>query len=303
MRSPASGRGTRPGVTWARAAAAVGGLALLTACSPAQPTDAHTINVLASFYPLQFAAQEIGGDRVAVSSLTPPGAEPHDLELSPAAVRTIGEAGLVVVLTGLQPATDEALAQLRPEHVVDAVVQLDGESLAATGLDPHFWLDPTRMAALGHQIAHELGHIDPTNATEYTTRAGDLERRLTVLDAEFADGLAQCAGATLVTSHEAFGYLAQRYDLHQVGISGINPDAEPAPARLREVRAVVEREGVRTLYFEVLVSPKVTTVLAEDLGVRAAVLDPLEGHADASGDYFTIMRTNLAALTSGLACS
>lgn len=286
----------------AAAAVVVGGLALLAACGPAQPTDTDTIDVLASFYPLQFAAEEIGGDRVSVSNLTPPGAEPHDLELSPAAVRTIGAADLVVVLTGMQAATDEAVAQLRPTHVVDAVAQLDGESLEATGLDPHFWLDPIRMAALGHQISHELGQIDPANAAEYATRAADLDRRLTALDTEYADGLARCTGATLVTSHEAFGYLAQRYDLHQVGIAGINPDAEPSPARLREVRAVVERDGVRTLYFEVLVSPKVTTVLAEDLGVGAAVLDPLEGHSDASGDYFSIMRANLAALVSGLAC-
>lgn len=133
-------------------------------------------------------------------------------------------------------------------------------------------------------------------------RADDLKRRLGVLDSEFAAGLAPCAGATLVASHEAFGYLAQRYDLVQLGIAGINPDAEPPPARLREVRAVVERDGVRTLYFEVLVSSKVTTVLAEDLGVRAAVLDPIEGRVDTSGDYFTIMRANLSALVSGLAC-
>ncbi|SDB86386.1 zinc transport system substrate-binding protein [Sanguibacter gelidistatuariae] len=281
----------------------VGALALLAACSGApQPSGADRIDVLASFYPLQFAAQEIGGDRVSVSNLTPPGAEPHDLELSPAAVRTLGEADLVVVLSGMQAATDEAVAQLRPEHVVDAASQLDGESIEATSLDPHFWLDPMRMAALGHEIADELSAIDPAHAAEYAQRADDLERRLGVLDAEFSEGLAQCSGATLVTSHEAFGYLAQRYDLHQVGISGINPDVEPAPARLREVRAVVVRDGVRTLYFEVLVSPKVTTVLAEDLGVSAAVLDPLEGHADTSADYFTVMRANLAALTSGLAC-
>lgn len=316
MRGHAPGRRERPATRRALAAAAVAALALLSACaSPAQPTgvdasaatsdatsDAGTIDVLASFYPLQFAAQEIGGDRVTVSSLTPPGAEPHDLELSPAAVRSIGQADLVVVLSGMQAATDEAVAQLQPEHVVDAVSQLDGESLAATDLDPHFWLDPARMAALGHEIAEELGRIDPAGAAQYAARAAELERRLGELDTEFSDGLAHCTGATLVTSHEAFGYLAQRYDLHQVGISGINPDAEPAPTRLREVRAVVERDGVRTLYFEVLVSPKVTTVLAEDLGVNAAVLDPLEGHTDASGDYFTIMRANLAALTSGLAC-
>lgn len=283
----------------------------LAACSPADADDRH--GVVAAFYPLQFVAERIGGEHVAVSSLTPPGGESHDLELSPRLVAGLGDADLVVYLSGFQAATDEAVTSTAPEHVVDAAevaaleVAPDGATPASTGsgdLDPHFWLDPTRLAAVGHQVADALAEVDPEHAAEFAAAADELAADLDALDAELADGLAACRGATLVASHEAFGYLAQRYDLHQVGISGIDPEVEPSPARLRDVAATVEAEGVETLFFEVLASPKVTQTLADELGVGTAVLDPLEGLAEGDDrDYLDIMRDNLDALTAGLVCT
>lgn len=299
----------------ARTLAGVGLAALaaagLAACSPADADDRH--DVVAAFYPLQFVAERIGGEHVAVSSLTPPGGESHDLELSPRLVAGLGDADLVVYLSGFQAATDEAVTSTAPEHVVDAAeaaaleVAPDGAAPASTGsgdLDPHFWLDPTRLAAVGHQVADALAEVDPEHAAEFAAAADELTADLDALDTELADGLDACRGATLVASHEAFGYLAQRYDLHQVGISGIDPEVEPSPARLRDVAATVEAEGVRTLFFEVLASPKVTQTLADELGVGTAVLDPLEGLAEEDDrDYLDIMRDNLDALTAGLVCS
>jgi zinc transport system substrate-binding protein len=299
----------------ARTLAGVGLAALaaagLAACSPADADDRH--DVVAAFYPLQFVAERIGGEHVAVSSLTPPGGESHDLELSPRLVAGLADADLVVYLSGFQAATDEAVTSTAPEHVVDAAeaaaleVAPDGAGPASTGsgdLDPHFWLDPTRLAAVGHQVADALAEVDPEHAAEFAAAADELTADLDALDTELADGLDACRGATLVASHEAFGYLAQRYDLHQVGISGIDPEVEPSPARLRDVAATVEAEGVRTLFFEVLASPKVTQTLADELGVGTAVLDPLEGLAEEDDrDYLDIMRDNLDALTAGLVCS
>jgi zinc transport system substrate-binding protein len=306
----------RPTRARARARLTAAGLAALTAaglaaCSPAEADDRH--DVVAAFYPLQFVAERVGGEHVAVSSLTPPGGEPHDLELSPSAVAGLGDADLVVYLSGFQAATDEAVSSTAPEHVVDAAraagleVAPDGTRPATTGggsLDPHFWLDPTRLAAVGHQVADALAEVDPEHAAAYAAAADELAADLDTLDGELAAGLAACRGATLVASHEAFGYLAQRYDLHQVGISGIDPEVEPSPARLRDVAATVEAEGVETLFFEVLTSPKVTQTLADELGVGTAVLDPLEGlTADDGRDYLAIMRDNLDALTGGLVCA
>ena len=280
--------------------------------------------VLASFYPLQYVAQQIGGDLVTVDNLTPPAAEPHDLELSPAQVREIGTADLVVYLSGFQTAVDEGVESRAPEHVVDAADAAglvehaeeteeehaehaeEGDDHDHGSTDPHFWLDPSRLAAVGQAVADELAAVDPEHADEYAAGALQLGQRLDDLDQELADGLAACQGATLVTSHAAFGYLADRYALEQVGISQLDPEAEPSPARLREIGDVVKENGVTTLYSETLVSPKVTETLASDLGVKTAVLDPLEGLSEdataAGDDYVSVMRSNLAALEEGLVC-
>ncbi|MEE6280957.1 metal ABC transporter substrate-binding protein [Georgenia sp. MJ170] len=279
-------------------------LPALVACSAGAVEESGDIEVLASFYPLQYVVEQVGGDRVSVTNLTPPGADPHSLELSPRQVDDIGSADLVVYLAGLQAATDDAVATAPPEYLVDtaAAAGLTGDPDEARTLDPHFWLDPTRLADVGQQVAEALSAADAEHAQTYRQNAATLETELDALDREYADGLAHCAGATLVVSHEAFGYLADRYDLVQVGISGLNPEAEPSPARLREVAEVVAAADVRTLFFEVLTSPKVTQTLADDLGVATAVLDPVEGQTDPDADYVDVMRANLAALGEGLVC-
>ncbi|MEU4365616.1 zinc ABC transporter substrate-binding protein [Promicromonospora sp. NPDC023987] len=292
--------------------------------------ESDGVTVLASFYPLQYVAQQIGGDLVTVDNLTPPAAEPHDLELSPAQVREIGTADLVVYLSGFQNAVDEGVEARAPEHVIDAagpaglVEHAEEEHAGETeeehaehadeagdahdhgATDPHFWLDPSRLAVVGQAVADELAEVDPEHAEEYAAGALRLGQQLDELDQEFADGLAACQGATLVTSHAAFGYLADRYALEQVGISELDPEVEPSPARLREIGDLVEARGIETLYSETLVSPKVTETLASDLGVKTAVLDPLEGLSEdataAGDDYVSVMRANLAALEEGLVC-
>lgn len=312
----------------ATAAGLVLGLAALglTACAPAAggdtgaADDGAALQVLASVYPLQYVAEQVGGDRVAVEPLTPPGAEPHDVELSPRQVRSLGEADVVLTLHGFQPSVDEAVAARAPEHVVDAAdtaavaEHLGGEDHAEDGGeegsdghdheggDPHFWLDPTLLAAYAQDVADGLAEADPQHAQDYADGAAALVADLEALDAELAAGLAECERAVIVTSHAAFGYLAERYGLEQVGISGVDPEAEPSPARLREIRATVEEHGVTTIFTETLVSPKVAETLAADLGVTTAVLDPVESQAD-GGDYRDAMEQNLDALRGALGCA
>ncbi|MGN8244903.1 metal ABC transporter substrate-binding protein [Cellulomonas soli] len=276
----------------------------LVACAPATHDDRPTVVV--SFYPLQYVVEQIAGERVLVDTLTPPGADPHSLELSPARVADLAEADLVVYLSGFQAATDQAVASAQPDHVVDAAAVLPaaahGEASAA---DPHLWLDPTLLAAVGQQVAAALATVDPEHAAEHAQGERALTAQLDALDADYRSGLATCAGATLVTAHEAFGHLARRYGLVQVGLAGVDPEVEPSPARLRQVAEVVREHGVRTLYFETTAAPGVTRTLAEDLGVEAAVLDPLETRpalAAAAEDYEEVMRGNLEALRAGLRC-
>ncbi|HEX7806515.1 MAG TPA: metal ABC transporter substrate-binding protein [Cellulomonas sp.] len=276
----------------------------LGACSPGSSGDGRP-SVLASFYPLQMVAQQVGGDRVDVSSLTPPGAEPHDLELSPAQVVRVGNADLVVYLSDFQPAVDDAVAAAPPAHVVDAAKLTTLMPLAgASGTrDPHFWLDPSRMPAVARAVADQLSTIDPAGAATYAANATALSARFDALDAEYASGLATCADRAFVTSHAAFGYLAAHYHLEQVAISGLDPEADPSPDRLAQISRLVKDRGIRTIFFETLVSPKVAETLAADLGVQARVLDPLEGVSDPSQDYFSIAEANLSALKMALSCS
>ncbi|WP_433529460.1 metal ABC transporter substrate-binding protein [Micromonospora sp. CA-263727] len=312
--------------------AALLALAGVTACStdggPAG-ADPDRVDVVAGFYPLQFLAERIGGDAVAVTNLARPGAEPHDLELNPRQVGQISEAKLVVFLHGFQPAVDEAVEQNAGDRAFDvATVQplLDAtagghdhdhdgeeehadepehaEETSGDAKDPHVWLDPTRLATIGDQLAERLGGIDPDRAGEYTQRAAALRTELAQLDTEFTEGLKTCQRREIVVSHTAFGYLAQKYQLEQIGITGLSPENEPSPQRLAEVTEEAREHGATTIFFETLVSPKVAETIAREVGAQTAVLDPIEGlSAENGADYLSVMRTNLQTLRTALSCS
>jgi zinc transport system substrate-binding protein len=288
-------------------------LAVAAGCGARASSGGFTdgkLNVVTAFYPLQFLSERIGGDLVSVTNLTKPGAEPHDVELNPRQVARVADAGLAVYLSGFQPAVDESVAQEAKGRSFDVASVADlrpyggsAESEDGSGLDPHVWLDPVRFAAIAGKLGDELATKDPAHATDYRTRAGELQGQLRALDQEYAHRLATCQRRELVTSHSAFNYLATRYGLTQVGITGISPEAEPAPRRLAEVARTARETGTTTIFFETLVSPKVAETIAREVGARTAVLDPLEGLTDARSDYFTVMRANLAALTTALECT
>lgn len=257
------------------------------------------VRVVAGLYPLAYVARQVGGDRVDVTDLTPVGGEPHDVELTPRDVQRLKEADVVVLVRGLQPAADDAAPR---DKTLDAFAGLS-ERRGAGGLrDPHVWLDPSRLSALGTLLARRLADTDPANGPAYLRRADDLAASLGRLDAEYRAGLAHCARTDIVTSHEAFGYLADRYHLRQVGIAGLSPETEPSPARIAAAARYVRAHHVTTVFFEALVSPKVAQTVARETGARTAVLDPIES-VPAGDDYGAVMHRNLAALRAALGCS
>ncbi|MGH3096140.1 MAG: metal ABC transporter substrate-binding protein [Streptosporangiales bacterium] len=262
------------------------------------------LDVVASFYPLEFAAKRVGGEHVHVTDLTQPGAEPHDLELTPQEVGTVAQADAVVYLSGFQPSVDGAIDNADSKARVDVAKYADLRAASGTARDPHFWLDPQRMRAVIKGIAHRLGAIDPDHAADYKQNAADLTTRLDRLDRVYRKGLRSCASNDLVTSHSAFGYLARRYGLHQVGVTGLSPEAEPGPQKLAQVTRYVRRHHVHTVYYETLVSPKVADTIASETGARTAVLDPIEGITKKSkgSNYLAVMRSNLDALRKGQQC-
>jgi zinc transport system substrate-binding protein len=289
-------------------------LAVTGCATGTSKSDDGKLDVVAAFYPLQFAAQQIGGDRVSVHNLVQPGVEPHDLELTPRQVAEVIDADAVIYLRDFQPAVDNAVADTKKSKALDVstVTTLRGDYVPVEdgklqthdkGNDPHIWLDPTRMAAISDAVAKKLGSVDPGHAAEYTANAKTLDTKLAALDAEYKAGLANCARKDIVVSHNAFGYLAARYGLTQVPITGLTPDTEASATRLAEVTKYAKKNGITVIFFETLVSPKLAKALAAEVGAKAEVLDPIEGiAANSDADYFTVMRANLKTLRGALSC-
>ncbi|MFB9620556.1 metal ABC transporter substrate-binding protein [Brooklawnia cerclae] len=306
------------------AAALAAGLLAVTACSSGDAqgsSDART-SIVVSAYPFQFVAERVAGDLADVTNLLNPGAEAHDLELTPQQVEAVATADLVIYQDGYQTAFDEAVDQGEPAHIVDSATFLElrtadedehadeGESTESEeehehgAYDPHVWLDPENLAEIGRHVATELAGIDPDHASEYSANADTLASDLSALDDEFSTGLANCQVDTFITNHAAFGYLAARYGLTQVGISGLSPEEEPSPARIAEVQQEATEHNVTTIFYETAVSPKVAESIAGDLGLATDVLDPLETLSDQSrgSDYIAVMESNLESLKTANTC-
>ena len=299
-------------------------LTLLTACTNngdtaddtgISPADAD-LTVVTGVYPLEWLAQEIGGDQVAVIQLTEPGSEPHDLELTGRQVGQIGEADIAFHVQGLQPAVDEAIAQEAPDSALDVgeVVQLrpaadhegeDDHDHDHGSHDPHFWLDLDLMAETAEALTERMSEVDPEGAERYRDNLTDLTDELSTLDQEYEQGLASCENREVVVGHTAFTYLTEAYDLEQIGISGVDPESEPSPSQIAAITDIVDERGITTVFTEPLMPEETAETIATETGAEVRVLDPLEGITDQSpgDDYPSIMRGNLKTLTEALECS
>ncbi|MFJ7081831.1 metal ABC transporter substrate-binding protein [Streptomyces griseus] len=335
--------------TTAVAGAVALGLTALSACSTSDAADGSNgdkLKVTASFYPMQFLAEKIGGEHVAVTSLTKPGVEPHDLELTPRQIGSISESDYVLYLKGIQPAVDDAIKQSGVKNTVDAATLTtlenhgsevsghdhghEGEEEHADehgnehgheeeaheehaegdghnhgeegGADPHIWLDPVKYAEVAKGVGKSLEKADPDHAADYKKNTAALVAELGELNTAYETGLKNTTTKTFITTHSAFGYLAERYGLTQQGIAGIDPEAEPSPARIQEIHTIAEKEKATTVFFETLASDKTAKTLAKDTGLKTGVLDPLEGITEKSqgADYIEVMKSNLTALQKAL---
>ncbi|WP_329179117.1 metal ABC transporter substrate-binding protein [Streptomyces sp. NBC_01477] len=305
-------------------------LPALTACSGSSAAatggdgkGGGKLRVTASFYPLEFLATRIGGSDVQVTDLTKPGVEPHDLELAPRQIAALQQADVIISLHGLQPAVDDAIGQSGVKNTVDAAAltrledhgtEVDGRrhttgdngtgggSEEDAGSDPHIWLDPVRYAEVAKGVGKALAQADPAHSAAYAKNTDTLVARLGALDTEFRDGLKNRATDTFITTHAAFGYLAERYGLVEEAINGIDPESEPSAGRMKALLDLAGREHVTTVFFETLVSDKTARTVAGDLRLRTDVLDPIEGITPMSRgtDYFAVQRANLQALKTAL---
>ncbi|MEV0121505.1 metal ABC transporter substrate-binding protein [Streptomyces sp. NPDC050703] len=316
--------------TAALASATALGLTALTACSTSAADDKDgKLDVVASFYPMQYLAEQIGGGHVSVTNLTEPGQEPHDLDVSAKQRGQLEESDVAVYLKGLQPAVDDAIDQSGIETKVDAASLTSteehgdeagghadehgheeeegheghGHGHSHEGADPHIWLDPVKYAEVAEGVGKALEKADPKNAKTYEKNTAKLVKRLGGLDASFKDGLKDTKSKVFITTHAAFGYLAERYGLTEEAISGLDPEGEPSAKRVKDLQEMAEEDGVTTVFYETLVSDRTAKTLAHDAGLRTDVLDPIEGITEGKSkgdDYIQVMESNLKALRKAL---
>lgn len=276
-------------------AAALSAVLLLGACSP-DATDDGRLQVVASFFPVAELVRHVGAGDVSVHDLTPPGVEPHDFEPSTREVDRIEDADVVVTLgDGFQPAIEQA-SERATGHVVELIDVIPDTRPG----DPHIWLDPTIMASLAVSIGELLAEADPDHTDAFRTRAAAYADELRALDAEYRTRLTTCDRRVIVTTHDAFGYLARHYNLEQQPLTGLSPEAEPNPERLAQLADLVRSRGVTTVFTEGAEDSKAADALAREAGVRTAVLSTLE--LPVAGGYIEGMRANLAVLAEALGC-
>ncbi|UCF31388.1 MAG: zinc ABC transporter substrate-binding protein [bacterium] len=287
------------------------------------PVDAPAdrMTAVASIFPLYEFAVQVGGDKLEAAILIPPGSEPHTWDPRPSDIVRLGSADIFIYVGDrMEPWAAELLRSLGDR--MPAVLRMDtiptsrspaqserGKPREEGGiaLDPHIWLDFGKSVEFVGKIADTLSKLDPSNASHYRAGAQDYSRVLEDLDRRFARGLASCRRRIFVTGgHGAFGHLAARYGLTQLPIYGLSPDSEPSPRYISDIIRTMSQEGIKVLYFEELISPRLAEVIARETGARSLVLHPggnLTGRQWREGVTFvSLMERNLENLREGLEC-
>lgn len=287
-------------------------------------TNKQDISVVATFYPLADFARNVGGDFVDVVTVVPAGIEPHDYEPTPRDILKAYEADIFLINgAGFDAWAEKIRGELESRGVKviqmsDLVTLLPGsheeheeaeeheEEHEESVFDPHFWLDPLLVEKQIQAITQALSERDPLHQAEYASQSSAYLMKLQTLDDAYRSSLATCRLDTVVTSHNAFAYLAKRYGFKTISVAGLSPEAEASPRRLAEIASIVREKGIRHIFFETLVSPKVADTLAQEVGAQTLVFNPLEGLTEeerlAGVDYLAIMKTNLDNLVIALQC-
>ncbi|MDR3563119.1 MAG: metal ABC transporter substrate-binding protein [Negativicutes bacterium] len=281
------------------------------------------LKVMTSVYPVYEFTRQVGGDKVDVTLLVPAGAEPHDWEPTAKEILLIRSAKLFLyhgagfenidkLLTNDALGTTQAIAvskgiaPLLPDlnNAAAEPGQKDDQAKEHEHSDSHMWLDPVNAQQEVANIAAALAAVDPQNRDYYQKNAANYNSDLAQLDQEYQKGLAAVTRRDIITSHAAFGYLARRYQLHQVAIMGLTPDSEPTPERMAQVVKFCREYTVKYIFFETLISPKLAETISKETGAKLLVLNPVESLTEEElrqgKNYLSIMRENLHNLQKAL---
>jgi zinc transport system substrate-binding protein len=292
---------------------------------------ANSIKVVTSFYPMYEFSKQVVGDAGEVVNLIPAGVEPHDWEPSPQDMKEIESADVLIYNGGgMEGWVDKVVDSVNNKDllVVEASKGLDLMEAAEEedhdgeehkdeeheegredehdngGLDPHVWLSPVLAAKEVRVIQEALAEKSPENKDVFANNANAYVEKLEMLDQKFREQLKDVKHKEFVVQHAAFGYMGREYGLIQVPIAGLAPDQEPSAERMAEIVEFSKEHGVKTIFFETLVSSKVSEAIAKEVGARTIVLNPLEGlteeELNSNLDYLQVMENNMKALKEGL---
>ena len=269
---------------------------LLCACGSPAPSGP---TLVASIYPVAYLAEQIAGKDFNVVCITPAGAEPHDFELRPSDVRTMGDAKAIFVnglgmetWSGALPESLSAKTYTVTNGMESSFIKRDDGRV-----DPHVWLDPTLYAKMGENILDTLVTIDAPHASNYRKRYADLITRLSALDQENLEIARSFDGKVIAVAHAAYGYLCARYGITQLSISDLSPEEEPTQKAIEDILTAIDTYGIDTVFFEENASKEVATRIAEMTGAKAKRLSPIETlYPDETAlgeDYFSLYRQNM----------
>jgi zinc transport system substrate-binding protein len=285
----------------------------------ADPVPPDKIPVAATILPLADFCRNLGGDRVEVQTLIPPGASPHAFEPAPSVIARAGRARVFVYIgAGLEPWAERLLhsRETRGLTVVEAAAGIpllqeaehhheeaeahEAEHHHHEGGNPHIWLDPVLAKEICRRIAAALVKVDRGHASEYEANLKTYLSSLDALDQEYRTQINTWRLKSFISFHPAFSYLAKRYGLKQVGVMELAPGREPTPRHLQDIIAAVRRYGIRVIFAEPQLNPRAAEVIAQEAGVRVLMLDPMGGQPPYGSDYLKLMRHNLAVMAEAM---
>lgn len=310
---------------WRRFALLVLAGALLVCCSrQEQAAGPARLQVMTTLFPLYDFARAVGGDRVQVQLLLPPGLEPHDFEPKPDDMVRIGKADLFVYASPvMEPWAAKLLKSLAGGKLLVVEAGEHARYLTATasgqragdredhshgaGKDPHIWLDLGNAALMVDAVADGLTRKDPANREFYLNNAAAYKKRLAELDSRFRQGLGDCRTRHFLSGgHSAFAYLAERYNLTFSSAYGVSADTEPTARTLMQLVEQLRSQGLRHVFSEELLSTRVAETVAREAGASILLLHGLhnisKAELDSGATFMSLMEQNLKNLRTGLEC-
>jgi zinc transport system substrate-binding protein len=295
--------------------------------------DEEKIEVMASFYPFYDIAKNIAGETVIVNVLVPPGSEPHSFNPSPQDILKISKADIFIVTgTEFEDWEERIVENVNPnaiivkanngielllaefkhshEHEKDEYNEdhhgdehINEEHEHSHGLyDPHFWVSPTNVIKITDNITNALIEADSKNSKYYLANSINYKTQIMTLHNNFEKELANCEKSEIITTHAAFAYLGKDYGFEQITILGLSPDSEPTSNQIINLIKEANYHGLKHIFYEELVDPRVSKTIASEVGAKTLVLNPVAGSKD-NKSYIDIMTQNLNNLKIGLECN